>query len=59
MWMMPVMQAMPMMRRRLESKYDNEENEDGNPEAENEIETKNKILEWIVLAIASISTRDR
>ena len=38
-----------MMQRRLESKDDNEENEDGNPEAKNEIKTKDKILEWIVL----------
>ena len=35
--MMPVIQAMTMMRRRFESKDDDEENEDGNPEAENEI----------------------
>ena len=44
-WMMPLLQAMAMMRRRLESKDDDEENEDGNPEAENEIGAKSKILD--------------
>ena len=43
------MQTMAMMRMKLESKDDDKENEDGNPEAKNEIKTKDKILEWIVL----------
>ena len=45
MWMIPVIQAMAMMWRRLENKDDSEKDNDGDPEAENEIGAKSKILD--------------